>query len=226
MARPKADDPEARAKILSAAEELFAASGFAGTAVRDIARRAGVNGAMIHYYFGNKERLYHAIIENAASTVRGLLLNATSGAQSIEETLTRFVEGYAKYIFSHPNLARVLHRELMAGGAHLKEILQPATNYTILRNALSEGVRRGQLRRIDVDLAPISLMGMIVVFQLIRPVIPVAFGGEYDEPFIKRLSAHTVDLFLNGARASAHARSRRPAGNSAGKRRAQSRKRR
>jgi TetR/AcrR family transcriptional regulator len=200
MARPKTDDPEARAKILAAAEELFAARGFAGTSVRDIARSAGVNPAMIHYYFGNKEALYHAIIESAASTIRTLLITATSNARTLEETLNQFVRGYANYIFSHPNLARVLHRELLAGGAYLKQMMQPATNYMILREALSNAERRGETRKIDIDLAPISLMGMILVFQLIQPVIPIAMGsGGYDEGFIERLSIHTVDLFLNGA---------------------------
>lgn len=200
MARPKADDPEVRAKILAAAEELFAARGVAGTSVRDIARSAAVNSAMIHYYFGNKDGLYREIIESAASTIRALLITATSSAQSVEEKLTRFVSGYARYIFSHPNLARVLHRELLAGGTHLKKMMQPATNYKILREAISNAVQRGEMRKIDVDLAPISLMGMILVFQLIQPVIPVAIGRSgYDEGFIKRLSAHTVDLFLHGA---------------------------
>jgi AcrR family transcriptional regulator len=200
LARPKRDDPEARAKILAAAEELFALRGFAGTSVRDIARSAGVNPAMIHYYFGNKEGLYRAIIESAASTVRALLITATSSARTLEETLSQFVSGYAKYIFSHPNLARVLHRELLAGGAYLKQMMQPATNYKILREALSGASKRGEMRKIDIDLAPISLMGMIVVFQLIQPVIPIATdSGSYDEGFIKRLSDHTVDLFLHGA---------------------------
>jgi TetR/AcrR family transcriptional regulator len=200
MARPKTDDPEARAKILAAAEELFAARGFAGTTVRDIAQSAGVNPAMIHYYFGNKEGLYRAIIESAASTVRSLLITATSGAETLEEILTRFVGGYASYIFSHTNLARVLHRELLAGGAYLKQMMQPTANYMILREALSDAARRREMRKIDIDLAPISLMGMILVFQLIQPVIPIAMGkGGYDEGFIKRLSSHTVDLFLHGA---------------------------
>jgi len=218
MGRPKKDDPEARAKILTAAEELFAARGFAGTPVRDIARGAGVNPAMIHYYFGNKEGLYRAIIESAASTVRSLLITATSGAETLEEILTRFVGGYARYIFSHTNLARVLHRELLAGGTYLKQMMQPATNYMILREALSGAARRGEMRNIDIDLAPISLMGMILVFQLIQPVIPIAVEkGGYDEGFIKRLSAHTVDLFLHGAVGTGQKPSKNARGNSAKK---------
>ncbi|HVG20901.1 MAG TPA: TetR family transcriptional regulator [Blastocatellia bacterium] len=225
MARPKTDDPEARAKILAAAEELFAARGFAGASVRDLARSAGVNGAMIHYYFGNKEGLYRAIIESAASTVRALLLNATSSAQTLEETLRRFVTEYAKYIFSHPNLARVLHRELLAGGVHLKQMMQPATNYKILREALADALKQGEMRKIDIDLAPISLMGMIIVFQLIQPVIPVAVGdGGYDEGFIKRLSDHTVDLFLHGAIGTDQKPAKKAGGDSTRKRRAAGRR--
>jgi TetR/AcrR family transcriptional regulator len=202
MARPKTDDPVARAKILAAAEALFAEHGFAGVGVRQIAAAAGVNGAMIHYYFGNKESLYRAIIENAALTVRSLIADATASATTLEERLTRFVKAYAGYIFGHPHLARILSREMIAGGKHVFDILPKyiPTNYAMLRGAMAEGIRGGELREIDVDLAPISLIGMIIVFQLIRPLITHGLGKvKFDERFIERLAAHTVDLFLNGA---------------------------
>lgn len=195
---------------MAAAERLFAARGYDGAAVRDIAREANVNGAMVHYYFGSKESLYHAVIENAATTVRSLMIETTAGRASIEQKLTRFVEAYAGYIFSHQNLARILHRELLSGGKHLKELIQyPMANYAILREALANGVRRGELRRIDVDLAPISLMGMIVVFQLIHPVMSAVTGSITDQKAVKRLAAHTVDLFLNGAKKAQNTRPKR-----------------
>ena len=202
MARPKTDDPIARAKIMAAAEALFAEHGFAGVGIRQIAAAAGVNGAMIHYYFGNKESLYRAIIENAAMTVRGLIADATASATTLEERLTRFVKAYAGYIFGHPHLARILLREMMAGGKPVFDILPKyiPTNYAMLRGAMTEAVSGGELRDIDVDLAPISLIGMIVVFQLIRPLITHGLGKvKFDDQFIERLAAHTVDLFLNGA---------------------------
>jgi AcrR family transcriptional regulator len=212
MARPKINDPEVRANILAAAERLFADRGYDGTAVRGIAEAANVTGAMVHYYFGSKEALYHAVIETAATTVRSLMLETTSGTDSIEQKLSRFVEGYADYLFSHPHLARILHRELLAGGNHLKEIIQyPLANYTILREALAGGVRSGELRRIDLDLAPISLMGMLIVFQLIHPVLSSVTGATTDKKAVKRLAAHTVDLFLNGAKAALSAKTKKSA---------------
>jgi TetR/AcrR family transcriptional regulator len=226
MARTKVDDPEARARIAAAAEELFAARGFDGTAIRDIAGKAGVNGAMIHYYFGNKEGLYRAMLEGAASRVQALLIETTGGSGSTRERLARFVDAYAAYMLSQPNLARILYREMLTGAKHIRRIAQQyaATNYTMLRKVISDGVKRGELRAIDADLAPISLMGMVVIFQFLRPIISVALGKtEYDERFVTRVATHTIDLFLYGALAdnrTAKQTARRPSSKSGtGKRR-------
>jgi len=204
MARRKADDPEARIRIAEAAEELFAERGFDGAAIRDIAGKAGVNAAMIHYYFGNKEGLYHAMLEAAASRVRALLIETTVRSGSTTDRLASFVNAYAAYMLSHPNLARILYREMLTGAKHIKQIAQQyaTRNYTILKTLISDGVKRGELRRVDAELAPISLMGMIVIFQFLRPIISVALGKtEYDERFVNRIASHTIDLFLNGAAA-------------------------
>jgi len=204
MARLKSEDPEARAKIMAAAEELFAARGYAGTPIRDIAAAAGVNGAMIHYYFGNKEGLYRSILETAATEVRALLKEAAREDEPTRERLARFIHAYATYVLNHPNLARIIHRELLDGSNHLKQVVQKqlGKNYAMLREIIDEGIRRGELRAVDADLTPISLIGMIVFFQIGRPIVSAALGKRrYDERFIKRLSEHTADLFLNGAEA-------------------------
>jgi AcrR family transcriptional regulator len=203
MGRPRADDPKVKANIMRAAEGLFASQGFAGVGIREITASAGVNGAMIHYYFGNKEGLYRAILKNAAGEIRALLLESTAGLDSVEERLRGFVKAYATYVFSHQNLARILLREMISGGKYLKEIAEQhyIPNYALAREAMREGLRRKQLRQIDTDLAPVSLIGMVLIFQVAQPLISVILGKEkYDNEFIERLSGHTVDLFLNGAR--------------------------
>lgn len=204
MARPKADDPAARTKILEAAESLFAERGFTGTAIRDIAAKAQVNGAMIHYYFGNKEGLYQAVLGALALKVRDTFGEIASSDGSTRDRLIPLVEAFASYVLSHPNFTRILYRELLTGGERLKQMARKyaSVNYTMLRNAIAEGVRRGELRELDIDLAPVSLLGMIAVFQFLRPVVSTVLGKQnYDERFIKRVAEHTVELFLNGAQA-------------------------
>ena len=68
VGRPRDGDPaETRREILRAAEESFAASGFVGATTRQVAARAGVNVATLHYHFGNKERLYRAVLDAAVA---------------------------------------------------------------------------------------------------------------------------------------------------------------
>ncbi len=82
VGRPRAGDPEAtRRQILRAAEESFAAVGFTAATTRDMAARAGVNVATLHYHFGDKRSLYRAVREES---VRGEvpLLPETGGART------------------------------------------------------------------------------------------------------------------------------------------------
>lgn len=219
MARPKTDDPEARASILAAAEALFAERGFSGTSIRDITRRAGVTSAMVHYYFGNKEGLYRAILESAVVTIRALLAEAVASPAPFRQKLEQLIEAELRYISSHTQRARILFREMLAGGTHVLAILQqfPLNNYQLMRQVIADGVSRKELRRLDVDLAPISLLGMVIVFQVMRPVIArVLDQPNYDEAFIKRLSRHTADLFLHGAQRQTTAEATRATGRKAG----------
>src|SRR5437868_4158989 len=167
MARPKTDDPEVRANILAAAEELFAAQGFAGTSIRDIAQKAGVTGAMLHYYFGNKEALYTTLLEKAVAGIRSLIAETAASPEPSQERLTRFIEADADYILRHANLTRIVFREMLAGGTRLVEIFQKyrVNNYAMLRDIMIEGAERKELRQMDIELAPISLMGMLMIFQ-------------------------------------------------------------
>lgn len=80
--------------ILNAAEQVFAASGFQGTALREIAERAGVAQALIHYHFGTKETLFERMVARRSGQIndrRALLLDRLSG-QSAPPQLEAIVE--------------------------------------------------------------------------------------------------------------------------------------
>ncbi|WP_216671130.1 TetR/AcrR family transcriptional regulator [Mangrovicoccus sp. HB161399] len=93
--RPKAgtDQPDARDAILDQAEFCFAAAGFAGASLRDIATRAGVNQALLRYYFGSKQDLFDAVFRRRGGMISGrrhvLLDRALAEAEPTVETLVR-----------------------------------------------------------------------------------------------------------------------------------------
>ena len=91
-----------RAHILAVAEQLFADNGFDGTSVRDIAQLANVNLAMISYYFGSKEKLLEALIEDRAGYTLGILEELNKD-QSLTpwDKIERMVEYYVDKIMNN-----------------------------------------------------------------------------------------------------------------------------
>lgn len=114
VGRPRGGDPvETRRVILSAAEQCFAASGFAGTTTRQVAALAGVNVATLHYHFGSKERLYRAVLD--ASAREEVRVPGSGGTQ--EERLSSAVEDLWDFGSAHPALPRLSLFHRLAGPA-------------------------------------------------------------------------------------------------------------
>ncbi len=114
VGRPRDGDPaETRRGILEAAEVCFASAGFAGATTRQVASRAGVNVATLHYHFGNKEGLYRAVLGRAASGS----LPVADGAGAPAERFSRLIGQLWDFGVSRPSLARLSLLDRLAGPA-------------------------------------------------------------------------------------------------------------
>jgi AcrR family transcriptional regulator len=117
MGRPRADQiktatPE---RLLDAAEEVFAASGFATATLADIAARAGIRRPSLLYHFETKEALYAATVQRCFARLRGGLIEAMHTGGDFEARLVATVAGYADFLAQHPAAARLILRELVSG---------------------------------------------------------------------------------------------------------------
>jgi AcrR family transcriptional regulator len=99
--------------IINIAVELFSTKGFEGTSIRELAAKAGVNIAMVNYYFGSKEKLFEALIENKVAYMKGKLeeLVANKSLSEIEK-IDVIIESYVERLLSQPAYHRVIHQEL------------------------------------------------------------------------------------------------------------------
>ena len=205
-----------RDALLAAGTELFAEHGYDGVPVADIARRAGVNKAMINYHFGGKRPLYLAIAsatfaEIVASVER--LAEAPRPAPALLRELIAVVSDAVTR--RHPHFCTMMLREVLAGGAHLESVLvaQPARMLAAVQRIVTRGVRVGDFRPVDPVLTHLSLVGGLVFFFATRRFRERVLARR--RPAVKPPDAaayvqHMQDLLTHGLAAPAPRGARGP----------------
>jgi TetR/AcrR family transcriptional regulator len=163
-ARPE----QTRQEILSAALREFAREGLAGARTDAIARAAGVNKALISYYFGGKAGLYSAALDHVFSQLVRVLNEVLDQDLRPGEKVLAYAAAHFDFMARAPMLPRLVHREMMQAGRvsseHVERIateyLQPL--FRRLATVLVEGMEAGEFRRVDPAQFLISMVGAIV----------------------------------------------------------------
>lgn len=158
-----------RELILEAAEELFAENGFDATSVRELASKAGVNIAMISYYFGSKEKLLEALVEYRASYLRERFYDLQKEQIDPVDKIDKLIDLYVERIFSQRRFHRILHRQISLQN---RSDLNIAIMSIILKNAeavrdiIQEGVEKKVFRPVDAEMLIVSIIGTISQMNL------------------------------------------------------------
>src|SRR5881275_490479 len=120
---------ESRASILQAAVREFAREGVAGARTDAIVRSAGVNKALLYYYFKDKEALYQAVLDEVFSGVRAAIQSALSQDLPPRERLAAYVCAHFDYIASNPLYPRIVHAEFLRAGRDPSRLQRIAKQY-------------------------------------------------------------------------------------------------
>ena len=136
-----------REQLLEAAEELFAEHGYEGTSTRMLAKKAGVNVAMVSYYFGSKEKLFEALVEDRAGILREKLLEIQDDKISPVKKIEMVIDYYVDKIFSNRRFHLILHREMTL---HQRSGLNEAILNILLKNRqeVAKIIKDGQKKNV------------------------------------------------------------------------------
>jgi AcrR family transcriptional regulator len=117
-------DVSTKERILAAAESLFAERGFAGTAVRDIAARSGLNGASLYNHFPSKQALYEAVLERGIQPLLQELIQAAAIPDPSPAAGSRIIGALMAHLERTPLLPRLVQHEAVRGGEYLGRLAQ------------------------------------------------------------------------------------------------------
>ncbi len=194
-------DRSAIDRILDEAVKLFAAGGFAGVSMNDLATAAQVSKANIFHHFANKDDLYLAALKHAAADFPKELAELTRSAPTLAERIRLFVIWHSRRLREREPQTRLLLRELFGEGQHGPEIAREI--FGDARQRLLELVATGQASgelRADVEPAVLALTLVAVdVFGFLaaptlRAIPDMAFGADGC-----LLAERVSDLILHGA---------------------------
>src|SRR5882672_716240 len=168
---------QSRASILKAAINEFSEHGISGARTDAIARAAGVNKALLYYYFKDKEAIYQAVLDQVFSGLRDTVVPMLEGNLPPREKLLNYLGAYFDYIAANPCFPRVVQGEWIRSGSdrmgQMKRVarsyFQPI--YQRLGEVLQEGIAAGEFRPIDSAQFIPSMVAIIIFYFSAAPVI-------------------------------------------------------
>jgi len=162
----------ARQEILDAASSVFAEEGFAGARVDEIARRAGINKAMLYYHVGNKQALYTAVLTRNFDRMEESLDQALAQGGPAIERLEVVITGIARTLRHLPDHPRIVLREFASSGENLEpEVLERMVRVLgTVRDVLAAGIRSGEFRTTDPVMTHLALVGASLILSTVAPL--------------------------------------------------------
>ncbi|HEY8968921.1 MAG TPA: TetR family transcriptional regulator [Puia sp.] len=200
-----AEKTDKREHILIVAEELIGTNGFDGTSVRDIAHKAGVNLAMISYYFGSKEKLLEALIEFRAGYAHGILEELNKDASlNPWDKIDRLVDFYVDRVLNNLRFHNIMYREsinIRSDEIRDKLIAIKLRNLEQITRIIQDGQQKKLFREVDIPMTVGSLMGTISSYTQAKPygcqILALGYDTNdetYRSKLAPRLKAHLKQL--------------------------------
>jgi AcrR family transcriptional regulator len=186
--RPQKNDQDTEAKILDAARAVFLRRGTEGARMQEIAEEAGVNQALLHYYFRSKERLSAAVFQQVARQLFPRLFQTLGSDLTLDEKFdvmvntyidilsqNRFIPAYVlSELHHHPERAEQILASGM--GADPGKTLAPVI--AKLKSQIDEGVKAGTMRPITPEELIVNMLSLCVFPFAARPLFAVALGFD------------------------------------------------
>lgn len=198
--------------IISAAEKEFLEKGFAAAKTTNIAAKAGVTHAMLHYYFRTKENIFNKIYEQKVEMLAKSVMTAFFNLQlPTIERIKKGIESHFDFLAANPSLPRFVINEIITNPERLqklkttihlalKEVLQR------IQDDLDAAAERGEIRHvnaIDLILDAVSLnVFLFIMYPIATEILLPIYGSE--KKMLEARKAENIQTLLNRLKPEVH----------------------
>lgn len=186
-------------RILTAAEELFCATGFDAVSVRDIAERAGTQKALVFYHFESKEELFGAVLARYYESHRRALEGAMSAGGDVRQRMHGLVNAYLDFMAENARYALLVQAQLSHPTTHPLVEKSFGPLYRFIERVLGEvAPREGRAAARQLF---VTFSGAVISWCTYAPLLSRVWGGDLlSPPLLEERRAHLhwlVDLMLD-----------------------------
>ena len=170
----KTKDISTKERIKAAARKVFHQKGFAGTRTRDIAEEAGINHAMLNYYFRSKEKLFEMVMmETMAQFFKGVNLMLNDENTSLDEKIDLIVSNYVDLLLKEPELPTFILNEVRPNPQAFVEQnpIKEALTHSVLTRQYAEAVARGEITEPNLMQAILNVIGLVIFPFIAKPIL-------------------------------------------------------
>lgn len=170
----KTKDISTEERIKAAARKVFHQKGFAGTRTRDIAEEAGINHAMLNYYFRSKEKLFEIVMmETMAQFFKGVNLMLNDERTSLDEKIDLIVSNYVDLLLKEPELPTFILNEVRPNPQAFVEQnpIKEALTHSVLTRQYAEAVARGEVTEPNLMQAILNVIGLVIFPFIAKPIL-------------------------------------------------------
>jgi TetR/AcrR family transcriptional regulator len=190
-------------KILEAAKKVFHRKGFEGARMQEIADEAGINKALLHYYFRTKENLFDAVFRAAFREIFTKLFTTVDSALPLEEKLKNMVHDYIGFLQKNSYLPGFILNELNQNPEKIIDVFKSVpVSPAILLDRLRKSVNDEKLEKTDFRALFINTVALCIFPIVARPMLQHIFDfsdKEYDQ-FIEKRKKELPVFIMNSIR--------------------------
>jgi len=198
-------DTSTEERILEAAKAVFMKYGLYGARMQDIADTAGINKALLHYYFRNKEKMFDKVFEGALQKYFQSVDVFGDTTLPMKERIFKYIDNIVTFLSEYPQMTMFIIKEISINPEIFKEKLQALKRGRTVRfiQALEEEISAGKLKKIDPVMFMINLHSLCTYPFIAAPLfkhVLKANGKDYEKDFspekLKQSAKNFVELTL------------------------------
>lgn len=162
-------------KILEAAKKVFVDKGMDGARMQEIANEAGINKALLHYYFRTKAQLFDKIFSVAMESIFNPINESLENDGNLFNFIDTFVDNYLTVLSENPHLPNFILNEINKNPERMVKLVSLKLNIATLKQLIDEGIENKVIIPISIENFLVNIIGLCVFPILAKPLISAYF---------------------------------------------------